>query len=128
MRKITNLNQLEALKGQTYMYAIIAAVAALVIAFLIANFIKWEGGKHSRCSIKRRVWFVVIGIFFTFSFYLYNAFYVSNFIKKSSLQADFSSANILAALTLLASYVVTGLITMSLIRTSKWGSILGNKK
>lgn len=128
MRKIANLNQLEALKGQTYMYAIIAAFAALAIAFLIANLIKWEGGKSSRCYVKRRIWYVILGMVFTFSFYLYNALYVSNYIKKSSLQSEFSAANMLATFLLLGVYLCIGLITMSVVRTSKWGSVLGKSK
>ncbi len=128
MRKIDTLNQLDALIGQTYIYAIIGAVVALALAFLIANLIKFEGGKNSRDHIKRRVWCVVLGIVFAFSFYLYNALYVSNYIAKSSLQAKFSTANLFSTLVLLAIYIVVGLLTMVLIRSSKWGSILGKSK
>jgi len=128
MRKIDTLNQLDALIGQTYIYAIIGAAVALVLAFLIANLIKFEGGKNSRDHIKRRVWYIVIGIVFTFSFYLYNALYVSDYITKSSLQAKFSTANLFSTLVLLGIYIGAGLLTMLLIRSSKWGSILGKSK
>jgi hypothetical protein len=128
MRKIDTLNQLDALIGQTYIYAIIGAAVALVLAFLIANLIKFEGGKNSRDHIKRRVWYIVIGIVFTFSFYLYNALYVSDYITKSSLQAKFSTANLFSTLVLLGIYIGAGLLTMVLIRSSKWGSILGKSK
>jgi hypothetical protein len=128
MRKIDTLNQLDALIGQTYIYAIIGAAVALVLAFLIANLIKFEGGKNSRDHIKRRVWYIVIGIVFTFSFYLYNSLYVSDYITKSSLQAKFSTANLFSTLVLLGIYIGVGLLTMVLIRSSKWGSILGKSK
>jgi hypothetical protein len=128
MRKIDTLNQLDALIGQTYIYAIIGAAVALVLAFLIANLIKFEGGKNSRDHIKRRVWYIVIGIVFTFSFYLYNSLYVSDYITKSSLQAKFSTANLFSTLVLLGIYIGAGLLTMVLIRSSKWGSILGKSK
>jgi hypothetical protein len=128
MRTIETLNQLDALIGQTYIYAIIGAVVALVLAFLIANLIKFEGGKNSRDHIKRRVWYIVIGIVFTFSFYLYNALYVSDYITKPSLQAKFSTANLFSTLVLLGIYIGAGLLTMVLIRSSKWGSILGKSK
>ncbi len=128
MRKIDTLNQLDALIGQTYIYAIIGAAVALVLAFLIANLIKFEGGKNSRDHIKRRVWYIVLGIVFTFSFYLYNALYVSDYITKSSLQAKFSTANLFSTLVLLGIYIGAGLLTMVLIRSSKWGSILGKSK
>ena len=128
MRRIDNLNQLDALIGQTFIYAIIAAVIALAFSFLIANLVTWQGGKNSRCHIKRRVWFIILGIIFTFSFYLYNALYVSNFITKSSLQAKFATNNLLSTLTLLGVYTVAGILTMMVIRSSKWGSILGKSK
>jgi hypothetical protein len=128
MRKIDTLNQLDALIGQTYIYAIIGAVVALALAFLVASLIKFEGGKNSRDHIKRRVWYIVLGIVFTFSFYLYNALYVSNYITRSSLQAKFSTANLFSTLVLLAIYIGAGLLTMVLIRSSKWGSILGKSK
>jgi formate hydrogenlyase subunit 3/multisubunit Na+/H+ antiporter MnhD subunit len=128
MRKIDTLNQLDALIGQTYMYAIIAAVIALALAFLFASLVKWEGGKNSRCHIKRRVWYIILGIVSIISFCLYNAFYVSVYIYKASLQAKFLTANLLSTLVLLCIYVVVGLLTMMLIRSSKWGSILGKSK
>lgn len=128
MRTIDTLNQLDALIGQTYIYAVIGAAVALVLAFLIANLIKFEGGKNSRDHIKRRVWYIVLGIVFTFSFYLYNALYVSDYITRSSLQAKFSTANLFSTLVLLGIYIVAGLLTMVLIRSSKWGSILGKSK
>lgn len=128
MKKITKLNELEPLINQTFMYAIIAAVIALALAFLVANLIKFEGGRNSRDHIKRRIWYIILGIVFIFAFYLYNALYVSDYIAKASLQAKFSTANLLSTLVLLGIYVVVGLLTMMLIRSSKWGSILGKSK
>ena len=128
MRKIDTLNQLDALIGQTYMYAIIAAVIALALAFLVANLIKFEGGRNSRDHKKRRIWYIILGIVFIFAFYLYNSLYVSDYIARASLQAKFSTTNLLSTLVLLGIYVVVGLLTMMLIRSSKWGSILGKSK
>jgi uncharacterized membrane protein YiaA len=128
MRKVETISQLDALIGQTYMYAVIAAFAALALAFLVAKLIKFEGGKNSRDHMKRRGWYIALGIIFTFAFYLYNSLYVSDYITKSSLQAKFSTTNLLSTLTLLGIYVVTGLLTMMLIRSSKWGSVLGKSK
>lgn len=128
MRNIDTLKQLDALIGQTYIYAIIVAAVSLALAFLIANLIKFEGGKNSRDHIKRRIWYIVLGIVFIFSFYLYNSLYVSEYITKSSLHAKFSTTNLFSTFVLLGIYVVAGLLTMLLIRSSKWGSILGKSK
>jgi H+/Cl- antiporter ClcA len=125
MRKIDTLNHLDALIGQTYIYAIIAAFIGLALAFLVANLINFEGGKNSRDHIKRRIWYIILGIVFIFAFYLYNALYVSDYIAKASLQAKFSTNNLLSTLVLLSIYVISGLLTMMLFRSSKWRSILG---
>ncbi|MDR2653177.1 MAG: hypothetical protein LBC68_12860 [Prevotellaceae bacterium] len=128
MKKIDTLKQVQALIGETYMYAVIAAIAAVVLAFIIAQLIKWGGGKHDSSHIKRRVWFIIVGVIATAAFFLYNAFYVSNFIVKAPLQAKFSTANIFATLILLGVYVILGIVTMMALRRSKWGSILGQSK
>jgi uncharacterized membrane protein len=128
MRKIEALKQVQALIGETYTYAVIVAVAAVVLAFIIANVIKWGGGKFDTSHIKRRVWYVIIGIITAIAFFLYNNLYVSGYITKAPLQAKFSTANIVATFIVVGVYVVLGLITMFILRRSKWGSILGKSK
>lgn len=128
MRKIETLKQVEALIGTTYMYAVIAAVAALVLAFIIVNVIKYQGGKNATDHIKRRMWYVVICMITPISFFLYNALCVSDFITKAPLQAKFSMANIIATLVVFSIYIILGVVTMFIFRSSKWGSILGKSK
>jgi hypothetical protein len=128
MKKIETIKQLDALISETYMYAIIVAIVAIVLAFIIANLVKYGGGKHSTDHVKRRVWFIVIGVIAPVAFFLYNTLYVSGFITKAPLQAKFSTANILATLALLGGYVIAGIVTMLIMRRSKWGSILGKSK
>jgi hypothetical protein len=128
MRKIETLKQVDALIGTTYMYAAIAVLAAVVLAFIIANLIKYQGGKNATDHIKRRIWFIIIGIIMPIAFFLYNALYVSDFITKAPLVAKFSTANIVITLIALGGYFVLGIITMFIFRRSKWGSILGKSK
>jgi Na+/H+-dicarboxylate symporter len=128
MKKIEALKQVQALIGETYMYAVIVAVAAVVLAFIIANLIKYQGGKNNTDHTQRRVWYIIIGIIAPIGFFLYNALYVSSYITKAPLQAKFSTANILATLVALGVYVVVGILTMLIMRRSKWGSILGKSK
>ncbi|MDR1881837.1 MAG: hypothetical protein LBR26_03530 [Prevotella sp.] len=128
MKKIEALKQVQALIGETYMYAVIIGIAAVVLAFIIANLIKYQGGKNSTDHITRRVWFIVTGLIAPVAFFLYNALYVSSYIVKAPLQAKFSTANILSTLVLLGVYVVIGILTMLVMRRSKWGSILGKSK
>lgn len=125
MNKILNIKQVESLISETYMYAIIIAIAALLLAFIIANLINFEGGKNERSYIKRRIWFIVISALTPISFFLYNALIVSQKIVKPPLVAKFTNANIVSTLIILAIIVVVGIITMLIFRKSKWGSILG---
>ena len=128
MRKIETLKQVQALIGETYMCAAIIAIVALVLAFIIANVIKYGGGRNAADHIKRRVWYIIVGLIAPIGFFLYNAFYVGTFISKAPLKAQFSTANILATLEVLGIYVVVGILTMFIMRSSKWGSILGKSK
>jgi Na+/H+-dicarboxylate symporter len=128
MKKIEALKQVQALIGETYMYAVIIGIIAVVLAFIIANLIKYQGGKNPTDHITRRIWYIVIGLIAPIGFFLYNALYVSSYITKAPLQAKFSTANILATLALLGVYVALGIITMLIMRRSKWGSILGKSK
>ena len=128
MRLIETPRQLEALIGETYIYALIIAIVALVLAFVIANLIKWGGGKSDTSHVKRRVWYIIVGILAPIAFFLYNTLYVSGYISKAPLLATFKTANMLATLALLGVYVVIGIVTMFILRRSKWGSILGKSK
>jgi hypothetical protein len=128
MRKIETLKQVQALIGETYMYAVIIGIAAVVLAFIIANLVKYQGGKNPTDHITRRIWYIVLGLAVPIAFFLYNAMYVSNYIIKAPLQAKFSIASILATLVMLGVYVVVGILTMLIMRRSKWGSILGKSK
>lgn len=128
MRKIEALKEVQALIGETYMYAVIIGIVAIVFAFIIAKLIKWQGGRNPRDHVKRRVWYIILGLVFPIAFFLYNTLYVSSYITRAPLQAKFSTANILATLIVLGVYVVVGIITMMVMRSTKWGSILGKSK
>lgn len=125
MRRIDALKEVQALIGETYMYAVIIGLVALGLVFIIAYIVKWQGGKDPKDHITRRVWFIVIGLVAPISFFLYNALYVSNYIAKAPLQAMYSTANIIGTIIVLMVYVIVGIITMLVMRRTKWGSILG---
>jgi len=129
MKKIVSKADLEQLIGSTYMYAIIIAIAAVVLAFIIANLIKYQGGKNSTDHIKRRIWYIIIGVLAPIGFWLYNSLYLAEkLISTQSHKNIFSTANLRATLALLGVYVVLGILTMLIFRRSKWGSILGKSK
>ena len=123
-----NIKQVDALISETYVYALIIAIIALVLAYFIARLILYQGGKNDRSHIIRRTWFIIIGLVFTISFFLYNSLVISAKITKAPLVAKFGTANMLSTLLILGTYTVLGIITMMIFRKSKWGSILGNSK
>lgn len=128
MNKIDNIKEVSALIDQTYIYAIIIVLVALIIAFIIAKSINFQGGKNERSFIKRRGWYIAIGLISPISFFLYNALLVSEKITKAPLEAKFSSANVFTTIGILGCYLIVGIITMLIFRKSKWGSILGKTK
>jgi hypothetical protein len=128
MKKIETLKQLNALIGETYMYAIILGIGAVALAFIIANLVKYQGGKNPTDHITRRIWYIIIGIIVPIAFFLYNNLYVSSYITRPPLQSKFLTATILATLAELGVYVIVGILTMLIMRRSKWGSILGKSK
>ncbi|MBR6847235.1 MAG: hypothetical protein IKM74_03800 [Bacteroidales bacterium] len=127
MAVIGSKKELEALISNTYFSSLAFAVVAILIALVIATLIKWQG--HPDNSYKtRRAWWIIIGVVFPIAFWAINYFYVGKYIEKASWSADFMKANIFAALIGLGLYFVVSIITMLIVRSSKWGSILGKTK
>jgi hypothetical protein len=129
MRSISydNFREIDVLIGQTYLYAAIIILLAMSVSFLLANIILFGGGKNDRSHIKRRIIFIVVGLFAPALFFIYNLLFVAGNISKAPLLAKFEEANIIATIAILILYILISISTMFLIRGSKWGSILGNK-
>ena len=123
MRNINTLQQLHALQGQTYVYAVIVAVVIFLIAFLIANMIPYQGG-NDRSYIKRRIAFVICMAVASLGFWVYNQTYVMSHIAKTAFQNQFASTNMVClAITILGSIVIS-LIVMLCFRHTKFSSII----
>jgi uncharacterized protein YacL len=127
MGNVTTKEVLNSLITNTFVTAIIFAVLALGLSFFIANLIKWQG-KPDRSYIKRRVWWIIIGIIVPTIFWCINAIYVTSFIQGTSSKARFGRANVQDTLIILVGYFVVSLISMLILRSKKWGSILGPSK
>jgi hypothetical protein len=128
MRNIDNIRQVGALINETYVYSIITVIFALIIAFTIAKMIDWQGGRSNNSYVKRRMWFIITGGVSAISFFLFNSLIVSERITKAPLEAKFNKANLIATVGILSIYTIIGCLTMMMVRTSKWGSILGKTK
>ena len=127
MNFITNLGQFKELQSNTYVLAIIVMAVAFLVAFLIANFIPYGGG-NDKSYVKRRIWWIIIGIFGAIGFYLYNYIAVRPRIKNIVWTVEFSQQNLLCIAITLGGYVLLSLIVMLIFRKTKFGSILGKTK
>ncbi len=123
-----SIKQVNALIAETYVYAIIIAVLALAVAYLISRLINWKGGKNDNSNVVRRIWYIIIGLAAPIFFFLYNTLVVSEKISKAPLVAKFTTANIYATISIIGIYFILGILSMLLFRTSKWGSIPGRSK
>lgn len=127
MRPIQTPVQLHDLQTETFVYAAIVAVVIFIVAFVFANITPYQG-RNDRSYIKRRIWLIISVILGSAGFFLYNAIYVMDAIKKPALQNQFVETNLQClAITILGSLVIS-LIVMFAFRHSKFGSILGKEK
>lgn len=127
MRNIQTIGQLHELQNETFVYAAIVAVAIFVVAFMLANFTPYQGGKDSS-YINRRIWLIISVFVGAVGFWLYNDLYVMDFIKKTAFQNQFSDTNIQClGITIVGSLVIS-FIVMFVFRHSKFGSILGKER
>lgn len=127
MQRITSLVQLQNLQNQTMVYAVVVFLVAIAIAFIISNIIKYKGG-DDKSYIKRRVWFIIIGIVSSLGFYLYNDLIVSQRIVNAGFKSMFGTTNLICIAITLLGYIIAGAIIMLCFRHSKFGSILGKEK
>lgn len=127
MRNIQTIGQLHELQNETFVYAAIVAVAIFVVAFMLANFTPYQGGKDSS-YIKRRIWLIISVFVGAVGFWLYNDLYVMDFIKKTVFQNQFSDTNMQCLGITIGSSLLISFIVMFIFRHTKFGSILGKEK
>lgn len=127
INRITTLAQVEALQNSTMIYAVITALAALLLAFLISFMTKYQGGLD-RSYITRRIWFIAIGIVACVGFYLYNDLIVKEQITGMGFKSMFAQTNLKCIGITLGTYFILGVLIMFVFRNSKFGSILGKGK
>lgn len=127
--KINTLKELEQLAIELYILAAIWALLVLLIAFVMANGVKYEGGANPRDHIKRRRIFYIIGALPPSIVLLFNIFFVRQLYIKAAvaLFAAFSSINLTAIAIAFTTYFVFGLSTSFIAEGKKWGTIVRKK-
>ena len=124
---IRNPRQLEELANETYMFAAIAAVIFVGVSWLVANLIKWEGGRDPKDASKRRAAFFVIWFLGGAAFFLYNMFLVAEKVAPN-LQSKFSRVNYLSTALVFVVYLLVGFVLSKLMKNSKYGTIFPSAK
>jgi uncharacterized membrane protein len=126
--KIRNIRELESLQSETYVLAFITLLIFLLLAFIISQSIAYEGGKNPQDAVKRRWWFVGLGLVSFIVFFAYNYFYVKETIINAALQSKFTDTNIAASILVLVGYFLLGFILSKILSTNKFGTIFPSKR
>lgn len=128
MRQIATLTQLHDLQNSTWIYAVVVCAIAIIIAYLVSNMIAWQGG-NDRSYIKRRVWWVIIGLVASVAFWVYNDLVNVPRITNMGFRHMYSQTNLFCLFSILIGYFFISLLLMQfLFRNAKFGSILGKQR
>lgn len=128
MRQIATLTQLHDLQNSTWIYAVVVCAIAIIIAYLVSNMIAWQGG-NDRSYIKRRVWWVIIGLVASVAFWVYNDLVNVPRITNVGFRHMYSQTNLFCLFCILIGYLLISLLLMQfLFRNAKFGSILGKQR
>jgi sulfoxide reductase heme-binding subunit YedZ len=105
-----------------YVIAVVFAAVALLIASLISNAIKFEGGANPSDPRKRRVWFWLIGLIATLANFLFGIFSYyypagNDYAKSQLIIAIGASTGICLVL-----YILLGFILSKIFKNGKLGN------
>ena len=128
MNPVTTVQQLEALKQTTLVWAVIICVVAFAISFVIATLVPYKGGKDTS-HITRRVWYIIVGVLAAAGYWIYNFLVAVPAIKNPGFQSQFSQTNLISVAVIILGYVVIGLLVAFIFRKSKFSTVyLKHKK
>jgi hypothetical protein len=127
MNTIKSLKALNQLQADTWVYGLIVAAVVLGLAILISFLINWQGG-NDRSYVKRRIWFIVIGLLGPALFWVYNNLYVTPKIVNPGFATKFDQTNLYILIVNILVYFALGIVLMFVFRHSKFGSILGRER
>lgn len=121
--QVINLAQLNQLVSDTYVYAVIVVLVAVLISILGTSLVPWQGGKD-KSYVTRRIIFVIVGIFAILGFWLYNDQVVADTIKNQGFLQMFKSCNLKCLGITSVGYLLISGILMCVFRNSKFASII----
>ena len=125
--KSYTLKSLEGLAANTYILAIVVALAFVGISILVSNAIAYQGGKKPKDATKRRIWFWLLSPMASASFFLWNYLYVLELVKGTPAKSKFLAHNASATVVVLLLYIIVGFVLSKLMTKQKYGTLFPKK-
>ena len=104
----------------TYILSIIFAALVLLIAAVISNAIKFEGGVNPKDSGKRKMWFWIFAVLNPVLFYVIAAFVMVPSSKKESVQ--WMDSLPIAIIVGFFIYIILGFVVSKIFKNGKLGN------
>ena len=125
---VTTIQQLTALKQETFIYAVVVMAVALLVSFVITTFlIPYKGGKDNS-YIARRVVFILCCVVSALAFWVYNQTVVMANIRNVGFQSQFGSINLLCLLITVIGYLLFGFLIAWIFKKSKFATVFFKHK
>ena len=102
-----------------YIYGVIFAAVFLLIALVVAKMIDFEGGQNPRDPFKRKLWFWILCVTGSLSFFLFS--YLTIYMPESNpyYQSQIIKATGIATGICLLLYIVLGFVLSKMIKDGK---------
>jgi methionine sulfoxide reductase heme-binding subunit len=104
----------------TYILSIIFAAAVLLLAALVSNAIKFEGGANPKDPGKRKMWFWIFAVLNPIIFYSIAAFVMIPSNKKESVQ--WMDSLPIATIVGFVVYIILGFVMAKMFKHGKIGN------
>jgi hypothetical protein len=126
--KTINVRDVPALINQTYIIAFIFVLAFVLLAVIISNLIKFEGGTTPKDPAKRRLWFWILAGLLPVSLYIYNLLLVIPDVRTGPALNKFSMHPPIASGVALVVYILIGFVLSKTMSRGKIGNWFPSKK
>lgn len=115
------LKDISSLTTQNYIMAVVFAVVFLLIAALVSNAIKFEGGSNPKDPGKRKMWFWLLGILAPVALLVYNFIMIIPNLQRGPAEAKFGAHPYFGLGVCFVVYIIIGLILSKVFKHGKLG-------
>ena len=111
-----------------YVIAIVIALFFLLVAALISNSIKYEGGNNPKDIGKRKMWFWILGVITPIVIFLFGFLIVRPGILVPSMRDKYTTAISIGAGVAFLLYIALGFVISKILKNGKLGTWFISKK